>query len=82
MTSFELSGATQQALIRTLSISRIEDVLDMEFRVPSEDFDVSREKAAVYSNLNRGSVRLNSGKFYTFGEFRERVARVKAMPLP
>ncbi|WP_281054916.1 hypothetical protein [Thiocystis violascens] len=43
---------------------------------------MSRTKAALYADRNRGSVRLNAGRFYTAREYTDRVRKMKAIKLP
>lgn len=80
--SFGLSAETRGVLVHVLGLSQLEDVLDKDYQEVSSNCDVKRDKVLVYGDRNRGSVRLNTGRFYTYGEYEDRISRVKAIPLP
>lgn len=80
--SISLSDKTKAVLLNVLGISQLTDVLDKDFRDLSASNDVCRSKASIYGDRNRGSVRLNSGNYYTVREFEERLQQAKLTPLP
>lgn len=80
--SFWMSAETRGVLVHALGLSQLEDVLDRDYKEISSSNDVKRDKVPVYGDRNRGSVRLNMGRFYTYGEYENRVSRVKAISLP
>ena len=80
--SYWLSTGTREVLEHVLGLSQLEDVLDRDYQEVSSSHDVNRDKIHVYGDRNRGSVRLNTGRFYTYGEYEDRISRVKAIPLP
>lgn len=81
LTSY-LSDKTKAVLMGVLGVSKLEDVLYKDFQDISVSCDVIRKQAELYSDRNRGSVRLNAGRYYTAGEFQERVQQAKFIPLP
>lgn len=77
------SDAAQAVVFSVLGISALSEVLDRDFQDITPSQDISRDKVSgLYSDRNRGSVRLNSGRFYTASEFEARIDRVSALPLP
>lgn len=80
--SISLSEKTRAVLLNVLGISQLSDVLDKDFHDLSATNDVCRSKVSIYGDRNRGSVRLNSGHYYTVSEFEERLRQVKLTPLP
>lgn len=78
-----LSDATRSAVFRTLGISSFAEVLDKNFLDITPEHDADRCKVlGLYADRNRGSVRINSGHFYTATEQQDRIARVKELKLP
>lgn len=78
-----VSKVTETVLLKTLGISSLSDILDRTYKGFSREADVDREKVmGVYGDRNRGSIRLNSGRFYTAAEYENRIQRVKALQLP
>lgn len=43
---------------------------------------MDREKAALYADRNRGSVRLNAGHYFTVKEYAEHIRNMQAARLP
>lgn len=80
--SFGLSAETRGVLVHVLGLSHFEDVLDKDYQEISPNCDIKRDAVPVYGDRNRGSVRLNTGRFYTYGEYEDRIRRVKAILLP
>ncbi len=77
-----IAEATRKALCHALGVSRLIEVMEHDFQDISPDADVDRNKAALYADRNRGSVRLNSGRYYTAGEYAAHVRKVKSLELP
>lgn len=78
-----LSEATKAAVFRVLGISSFTEALDRDFKDINATNDADRGMIlGLYADRNRGSVRINSGHFYTSSEFQDRINRVKALPLP
>lgn len=80
--TMSLSDAAREVICRTLQISSPKEAIDRDFE-PKCKTDLNRKATeTLYNKLIRGSVRLKAGRFYTTSEFQERVARIKALPLP
>jgi len=77
-----IAEATRKALCNELGVSRLVEVMEYDFQDISPDADVDRNKAALYADRNQGSVRLNSGRYYTAKEYAARVRKVKSLELP
>ena len=77
-----LSEETQSIICKRLNMSCLEDVVEKEYGSISASQDTDREKTALYASHNRGSIRLNTGRYYTAQEYAERVKRVTNMKLP
>lgn len=77
-----LSDKTKAVLIGVLGVSKLEDVLHKDFQDISAGCDVDKKQAELYSDRNRGSVRLNAGRYYTASEFQDRIQQAKFIPLP
>ncbi|NVZ08401.1 hypothetical protein HW932_03910 [Allochromatium humboldtianum] len=77
-----LAPKTRETLCKELGVSNLPDLMDRDFQDISPDTDVDRAKVALYADRNRGSVRLNSGRFYTAKEFADRVRKIKSLVLP
>lgn len=77
------SEASQAVVFSVLGISTLSEVLDKDFQDITPTQDIIRDKVSgLYADRNRGSVRLNSGRFYTAAEFDARIDRVSALNLP
>lgn len=77
-----ISNQTRKALLDALNLRRLVDVMDRDFMDIDEAHDVDRGKAVRYASRNRGSVRINTGRFYTAKEHSDRIARAKRLKLP
>lgn len=78
-----ISDTTKTTVCRVLGVSSLTEVIDRDFLDITDEYDASRQMIlGLYSDRNRGSVRLNSGHFYTSSEYTDRVNRVKALHLP
>ncbi|MGB5831289.1 MAG: hypothetical protein WBG92_04780 [Thiohalocapsa sp.] len=80
--AIQVSDKTRQIVCRELKVESFADLVDRDFQAFDAKHDVDRNKVARYSDRNRGSVRLNAGKFYTAEEHDRRVRRVKRLKLP
>lgn len=80
--TIRVSETTRDIVCKSLDIDRLSAVIDMSYKGFSTTSDVDREKTRLYSDSNRGSVRLNTGRFYTVKEYDERINRIKNMKLP
>lgn len=78
----QVSGRTKEVICKTLNIKNLKDVIDRSYGGFSIKNDVDREKTVLYSDSNRGSIRLNTGRFYTASEHEERINRAKKLKLP
>jgi len=77
-----VSEKTINTLLQRLGLKCPVDVMDLDFQDIDEEHDVDREKASLYASRNRGSVRINTGRYYTAKEYRDRVRHVKNLRLP
>lgn len=78
-----MSEATMTKLFARLGASSCGELLGRNYQGLSRDHDVDRvAHMRLYADRNRGSVRINSGRFYTIAEYEDRVARVKERALP
>lgn len=78
-----MSEATRSTLFAALGASSFGELLGRDYQSLSRENDVNREAhLRLYADRNRGSVRINSGRFYTVSEFEDRVVKVKALSLP
>lgn len=78
-----LSVATQDAALKALGISSFAEVLDRDFLDLTPEHDADRTLVLrLYADRNRGSVRINSGHFYTASEIKARIRRVQELRLP
>jgi hypothetical protein len=80
--AIQVSDKTRQIVCRELKVDSFADLVDRDFQAFDENHDVDRNKVARYADRNRGSVRLNAGKFYTAKEHEQRIERVKKLKLP
>ncbi|MFZ4524293.1 MAG: hypothetical protein ACOYOE_01765 [Chlorobium sp.] len=80
--TIRVSETTRNIVCESLDIDRLSEVIDMSYGGFSTTADVDREKTKLYSDSNRGSVRLNTGRYYTAKEYEERINRIKNMKLP
>ncbi|ESQ17435.1 MAG TPA: hypothetical protein DDY14_04905 [Chromatiaceae bacterium] len=80
--AIQVSDKTRQIVCRELKVNSFADLVDRDFQEIDENHDVDRNKVARYADRNRGSVRLDAGKFYTAKEYEQRIRRVKNMKLP
>jgi hypothetical protein len=78
----QITEKTRETLCKTLGVGSLSELMNRDFKDISADADVSRTKAALYADRNRGSVRLNAGRFYTTREYTDRVRKMKAIKLP
>ncbi|MGB4062529.1 MAG: hypothetical protein WBK19_01760 [Azonexus sp.] len=78
-----LSDVTKRAVFKALGISSFAEVLDKEFLDLTPEHDADRGLVlGLYADRNRGSVRINSGHFYTASEMKARISRVQELRLP
>lgn len=77
-----LAEETRKTLCDEFGVNRLVELMERDFEDMSPEADVDREKAALYAERNRGSVRLNAGRFYTATEYAEHIRKVKALNLP
>lgn len=80
--SINLAKKTRETLCKALGVSDLTQVMDRDFKNISRENDINREKVALYADRNRGSVRLNSGRFYTAKEYEERIRKTNSRALP
>lgn len=77
-----ISQKTKKVLLEALKMDRLVEIMDRDYADLNEDHDVDREKAVCYASRNRGSIRINTGRFYTIKEYAHRVERAKRLKLP
>ena len=77
-----ISDQTRKILLNALNMERLVEVMDRNYTDIDEAHDIDREKAVRYASRNRGSVRINTGRFYTVKEHLDRVARARRLKLP
>jgi hypothetical protein len=78
-----LSDETKGAVFRALGMSSIAEVLDRDFLDVTPEHDADRGLVlGLYADRNRGSVRINSGHFYTASEMQARISQVRELKLP
>jgi hypothetical protein len=65
-----------------LDVKNVEEILEKDFADITEQNDIEREKATLYSSLVRGSARLNRGLYYTTKEYEEKRRKIIANQLP
>jgi hypothetical protein len=82
MTTEVLSPLTLRILETRLKVNDVKDTIDWDFNELSLSNDVNREKVEIYSQRNRGSVRLARGLFRTVSEQNSFFEKVKRMVLP
>lgn len=80
--AIRVSDSAKSIVCRALNVNDFKQIVDRDFQSLDSDHDVDRTKVGRYADRNRGSIRLNAGKFYTAHEFEERVRRVKKLKLP
>lgn len=80
--SISLSQKARDLVRRAIGVQNTDDLLDRDYQDITTDNDVDRDKTEKYADRNRGSVRLNTGRFYTAREFDERIETVKRISLP
>lgn len=80
--AINLAEDTRKTLCEEFGVTRLVELMEREYKDLSPEADVDREKAALYAKRNRGSVRLNTGRYYTATEFAEHIRKVKALNLP
>jgi len=77
-----LAEETRKTLCKELGVSALVELMEFDFQDISPEADVDRDKAAFYADRNRGSVRLNSGRFYTAKEYAAHIRKAKSVELP
>jgi hypothetical protein len=77
-----LAEETRKTLCDEFGVTGLVELIERDFEDISPAADVDREKAALYAERNRGSVRLSAGRFYTATEYVEHIRKVKALNLP
>lgn len=78
-----LSDANQNVIFKALCISSFAEALDKNFLDITTENDADRDQIlGLYADRNRGSVRINSGYFYTASEMKARISRVQELMLP
>ncbi len=80
--TIRVSETTRNIVCKSLDIDRLSEVIDMSYGGFSTTAYVDRAKTGLYSDSNRGSVSLNTGRYYTAKEYEERIYRIKNMKLP
>ncbi len=82
MKTIKLADRTIKTLSSALGVKKLKDVMNKEYLDITPSKDVDRKKAQLYAGRNRGSVRLNAGRYYTAKEEEERAERIKSLKLP
>lgn len=82
MSTVVLSPQTLEILEKRLNVNDVKDIVDRDFSDLTENNDVNREEAEIYSQRNRGSVRLSRGLFRTITEQNLFYKQVKNLLLP
>lgn len=77
-----ISNKTKKALLKALNLEHLVEIMDRDYTDIDEEHDVDREKAMCYASRNRGSVRINTGRFYTAKEYSTRIAQARRLKLP
>lgn len=77
-----LAKETRKTLCDEFGVAGLAELMERDYRDISPEADVDREKATLYAERNRGSVRLNAGRFFTATEYVEHIRKVKALHLP
>ncbi len=77
-----IAEATRKALCNVLGVSRLIEVMEHDFQDISPNADVDRDKAALYADRNRDSVRLTAGRYYTAREYAAHVRKIRSLELP
>lgn len=82
MSTVVLSPQTLEILEKRLNVNDVKDIVDRDFSDLTENNDVNRKEAEIYSQRNRGSVRLSRGLFRTITEQNLFYKQVKNLLLP
>lgn len=77
-----ISAKTRQTLCRELKTPALIDLIDADYLDITPEADVVRNRVVIYADRNRGSVRLNTGRYYTAREYADYVKKVSALNLP
>lgn len=80
--TISISEETRKIVCQELGESTLINLVDADYQDITPEADVDRDKASIYADRNRGSVRLNAGRYYTAREAAERERKVRAMNLP
>ena len=80
--TIRVSEKTRDIVCKSLNINCLAEIINRSYSGFSSTDDIDREKIALYSDCNRGSIRIITGRFYTAQEYDERVKRVTRMKLP
>ena len=77
-----LNSSSIETILNSLDAKNINEVIDRNFADINEQYDVDRDKVDLYFPLVRGSIRLNSGLYYTAKEYEERRKAIISEQLP
>lgn len=80
--SAQLSEKTIETICKTLGATSLSELQERPYQALSAEADVDRDKAALYADRNRGSVRLNAGHYFTVKEYAEHIRNMQAVRLP
>lgn len=77
-----ISHQTKRILLNALNLGHLVEIIDKDYTDIDEKNDIDHKKAVRYAGRNRGSVRINTGRFYTMKEYSDRILRAKKLKLP
>ena len=80
--SIQISEKTKETICQALGASSLAELQERPYQELSCEADVDREKAALYADRNRGSVRLNAGRYFTMKEHADYIRNMQAVRLP
>ena len=80
--AIQISEKTKQTICQTLDAASLDELQERPYQSLSVDADVNRDHAAIYAHRNRGSVRLNAGRYFTMKEYEDFVRQAKSVRLP
>lgn len=80
--TIKLSENTKEIIRKALDVESFKELQDRPYQDFSVDADVDREKAKIYAERNRGSVRLNTGRYFTLNEYADHLRKLRSVRLP
>lgn len=80
--AIKIADKTRATVCNRLGVSALVDLMDRDFQDLTIDADVDRAQTDLYADRNRGSVRLNAGRFYTVREYAKHLRELQAIKLP